>query len=292
MTLRVALIADIHHGEDRDTKLGTAALPLLARFRDFVAQAGPDLVVELGDRINDADPETDRRLTRDVGLAFAPMNTRRAHLLGNHDNHALARSEAEAAMGVSFASWSCDIEGHHLVFWNAETCLLGRDGFELTAADLAWLEDDLARTELPTIVCTHVPLDNGSMIGNYYFESQFKGFAHYRNGDRARDVIERSGKVILCLAGHAHWNALNTIDGIPYVTIQSLTESFTTPGRACGAFGLLEIDEAIDISVLGLDPIRLRLPLRRLGTHWHSVTRDFAPPPPVRAARFAPSPSD
>jgi predicted phosphodiesterase len=281
MTLRVALIADIHHGEDSGTKLGTAALPLLARFREFVAEAGPDLVIELGDRINDVDPETDRRLTRDVVQAFAPMNTRRAHLLGNHDNHALARAEAEAAMGVSFASWSCDIEGHHFVFWNAETCLLGRDGFELPEADLAWLAEDLACTDMPTIVSTHVPLDSGSMIGNYYFESRYRGFAHYRNGDRAREILERSGKVVLCLAGHAHWNALNTIDGIPYVTVQSLTESFTTPGRACGAFGLLEIDEAIDISILGLDPVRLRLPLRRLGSHWHSPTRDFAPPLPA-----------
>jgi hypothetical protein len=70
------------------------------------------------------------------------------------------------------------------------------------------------------------------------------------------------------------------------VTLQSLTESFTTPGRACGAFGLLEIGETIDVTVFGLDPIRLRLPLRRLGAHWHSVTRDFAPPPPSRVARF------
>ena len=48
--LRIALIADIHHGMDQGTKLGSAALDLLRPFVDWVNATGPDLVVELGDR--------------------------------------------------------------------------------------------------------------------------------------------------------------------------------------------------------------------------------------------------
>jgi hypothetical protein len=36
--------------------------------------------------------------------------------------------------------------------------------------------------------------------------------AHYAEGAAARDIIERSGKVIACVAGHTHWNARNTME--------------------------------------------------------------------------------
>jgi predicted phosphodiesterase len=284
----MALVADIHHGQDHGTKLGTAALPLLGRFRDFVAQAAPDLVVELGDRINDVDAETDLRLTREVAAAFRGINVRRAHVLGNHDNHAIDRRAAEGAMGVSFESWSLDANGFHVVLWNAATSLAGGGGFRFAPEDLAWLERDLAATGLPAIVCTHVPLDGGSMVGNYYFEDAPAGCASYHDGTAARAVIEASGKVVLCLAGHTHWNARHTIDGVHYVTIHSLTESFTTPGRPCGAFGLLDIGEVITVEVFGHDPILHRLPLRRPGEHWVKPIRRA--PAVVEPARVLESP--
>ena len=65
-SLRIAIIADIHHGEDHFTKMGSTALPLLAEFRRFVADARPDLVVDVGDRISDRDHDTDLRLEREV----------------------------------------------------------------------------------------------------------------------------------------------------------------------------------------------------------------------------------
>jgi hypothetical protein len=49
--LRVALIADIHHGMDVGTKLGTAALTLLQPFIHWVNDIRPGLVVELVDCI-------------------------------------------------------------------------------------------------------------------------------------------------------------------------------------------------------------------------------------------------
>src|SRR4051794_37865915 len=65
-SLRIAIIADIHHGADHFTKKGTAAMPLLAEFNRFVADAEPALVVELGDRISDSNRESDLVLEREV----------------------------------------------------------------------------------------------------------------------------------------------------------------------------------------------------------------------------------
>ncbi len=277
--LSIGLVTDVHHGAQHGTKVGSAALPLLREFEHWANRHPLDLVVELGDRINNVDAAADEALTRAVAPAFSKIAAPRAHLLGNHDNHDLSRTLAEAAMQVSFASWSRDLKGFHLVFWNANTCAKGKQQFMADAAELAWLESDLAATELPTIVFSHLPLDEGSMIGNYYFEKYLAGFAHYGNSAQAREMLERSGKVILCVSGHTHWNARNTIDGIHYVTIHSLTESFTTWPHPTGAYALLRVDEQIRIEVYGRDPAYYRLPVRALGAHWANLSRSYAPRP-------------
>lgn len=276
--LSIALVTDIHHGAPAGTKTGTTALPLLAGFAQWANGLPLDLVVEMGDRINNGRAEEDMRLTREVAKAFSAFRAPRAHILGNHDNHDLSRSKAEEAMDLSFASWSRDTKGFHLVFWNADTHI-GPDDLRYSDEDLAWLEADLTATELPTVVFTHVPLDDGSMIGNFYFEKYFASLASYRNSEQVRAVLEQSGKVILCVAGHTHWNKCNTIDGIHYLTLQSLTESYTTWPHAAGSFGLLQLGEQISFEVFGRDPAYFRLPIRPLGRHWINLSRPYAPRP-------------
>ncbi|MCL4746589.1 MAG: metallophosphoesterase [Burkholderiaceae bacterium] len=279
--LNLGIVADIHHGAQAGTKCGPAAVTLLGEFEQWANRHPLDMVVELGDRINNVDAATDEQLTRTIAGAMSGFAAPRAHLLGNHDSHDLSRTISEALMQVGFGSWSRDLNGFHLVFWNADTCVRGKQAFLFDAADLRWLEADLRATELPTVVFSHLPLDEGSMIGNFYFEKYLAGFAHYGNSADAREVIERSAKVILCLAGHTHWNARNTIDGIHYVTIHSLTESFTTWPHPTGAWALVQIDDDIRIEVFGRDPALYRLPVRKAGVHWANLSRPFAPRPEV-----------
>lgn len=279
-TLNIGIVTDIHHGADAGTKVGTAALPLLNNFSNWSSNLALDFVVDLGDRINNAvDSDLDFRLTSEVAAAFSTIQVPVGHILGNHDNHDLARSAAESAMQTSFSSWGRDVNGYHLVFWNADTCIKGRKQIFTGKKDLAWLADDLASTDLPTVIFTHFPLDEGSMIGNFYFEEHFAQLANYANASLARDIIEQDGKTILCLSGHAHWNACNTIDGIHYVTVQSMTESFTTWPHPSGAYALVEIGEQIKIEVFGRDPAYYRLPIRKPGAHWANLSRTFAPRP-------------
>src|SRR5262245_20442430 len=68
--LRLCLVTDIHHGQDSFTKKGTAALDLLADFAAFANDARPHAVIDLGDRISDADAATDARLEREVADVF------------------------------------------------------------------------------------------------------------------------------------------------------------------------------------------------------------------------------
>lgn len=276
--LRLGVVTDIHHGLPAGTKTGVHALPLLREVGRWADEAGIDLLIDLGDRINNLKRDNDLRLTREVAQVFGEFATPRAHLLGNHDNHEMSRADAEAAMGVSFASWSCDRKGFHLVFWNADTHITAQ-GLRYTAAELAWLKADLQATQLPSVVFTHLPLDEGSMIGNFYFERYFADLAYYADSGAVRDVLERSGKVVLCVAGHTHWNARNTIDGIHYVTVQSLSESYTTWPHPSGAYALLELGEDIRVDVFGRDTMGMRLPMRARDQHWANLSRPYAPQP-------------
>ena len=266
--LRLALVTDIHHGPTRYTKLGAEALPLLESFRNQVTAGDFDLVVDLGDRITNVDRETDLQLEKEVEAVFAQIDTPRAHLLGNHDLHYLTVSENEAIWGRSFTSYSTDLKGHHLVFWQLD--LSGRFGEAPlpSQSDLDWLRDDLACTKLPAIIFTHVPMHSGAMTGNFYFHNNGSSSTLSHTAE-ARQIIEAAGNVVLCLAGHVHWNDSATIDGIRYLTLQSLTESYTTQGEVSGAWAEIEIDDSeVRWRAHGGDPLRYEAPLRGRNMRW------------------------
>lgn len=282
-TLRLALVTDIHLGENYGTKLGESALPLIKQFKEWCRHEAPDLVVDLGDRINNVSNVEDKRRTGQIAKAFGSFAQPVIHLLGNHDCHSMTVTESEAALGVSLRSHSIDARGFHLVFWNAHVEKSLPHGYVASADDLEWLARDLAATELPSVVLSHIPLDGGSMAGNLYFErGAGTGMGGYNNAHAAREVIEASGKVVLCIAGHTHWNALSTIDGIHYVTVPSLTEGFMSWPNPASAWAACEIGEHLRVRVEGEVPAEYRLPLRSLGRHWMSAHRDYAPKPPAR----------
>jgi len=287
--LTLALVGDIHHGTFLGTKLGQEALPLLGRFGTFVRALKPDAVVDMGDRTSEESGKTPQALMEEVGVVFRDKIPGKVfHLLGNHDLDGLTQADNEKALGKPLGSVSADINGFHLVFWNTNPVLDLEKGFTLDASALEWLKKDLQAAALPTVLFTHLPLDNGSMKGNYYFEKVNPHHAGYseNEGEVIRDVIERSGKVILCVNGHAHWNAYHGIDGIHYVTIPSLIDSFTSWPDANAAWARLSIDETIEIEISGRTPMSYRLPIKKMGAHWANIDKDYAPKAPKTLIRY------
>lgn len=267
--LRLGVVADIHHGEDIKTKLGSRALPLLHRFLAHCQAQAVQFVVDLGDRINnpafrgpDGDAVSDRAHMQDVGRVFRETAIPRHHVTGNHDVLYLDREANAAALGYPTGSRVTRVGGVDLVLWDA--CVEPSEaGVALNHEDLNWLESALASVPGPAVVCSHIPLDNGSMIGNHYFEGLYRRYGTYANGAEARAIIERSDRVVLCLAGHTHWFALNFIRGIAYVTIPSLTESCDTDGVAEGAFAVIDIGRRIAMRIYGRRELSLSWPIRR-----------------------------
>ncbi len=279
--LRIAVINDIHNGQDLGTKKGSAAPKLLAEFVTFVEKKNPKRVLELGDRVNHIDHDTDYKSMKQVSELFSKISIPKVHLMGNHDVDYLTKEENEKLVGCSFDSHTENVDEFTFIYWNADTHLNQKNGFDLKEEDFLWLEEGLKDATYPTVIFSHVPLDNGSMNGNFYFnEKAYPKHGNYppAQGERAREIIERSGKVVLCVNGHAHWNAYSCIDGIHYVTLPSLTETFVTYPDPHGAWTLIELaKDHVSFEIFGKTPLQFTLPFRTADHHWISMHKDFSP---------------
>jgi 3',5'-cyclic-AMP phosphodiesterase len=266
--VRIAVVTDIHYGPTPagETKLGMRALELLDDVLGEIASYAPDLLVEMGDRVSDVSADADAARLRELAERFARLDGRREHLMGNHDIVNLTDATTSAVLGAPVGHRSVELHGWHLVFWDASPEYRG--GLRISDEDLAWFEAALGSSEAPTVVFSHVPLGDGSMHGNYYFESRPEGRAAHANADAARAIVEAAGNVVLAVAGHVHWNSLNTVDGTHYVTVQSLTESFTTPPDPAGAWAAVELGEELRVRVHGRDPFEVVLAPKAIGSHW------------------------
>lgn len=266
--LSIALITDIHAGSDKGTKAGSRAPALLDRAIAAINDLKVDLVVEMGDRINNSTVAEERHYLEKTALQLRGLKAPVIHLMGNHDIVNLNPAESADALGMPLDSRSLDLEGWHLVVWQANVALT-RNGFEIAERDLDWLSRDLSDCLLPTVVFSHIPFSDASMQGNYYFERYPAGAGGYRNARQARELLAECPAAVLAVAGHVHWNSWHCIDGIHHLTAQSLTETFTTYPEPAGAWALLTLsEEAIKFEAFGREPTTLILPLRPRGQRW------------------------
>jgi predicted phosphodiesterase len=285
MSLRLAVVADIHHGSPQTTKRGDAALALMGEFARFAAGSGADHVIDLGDRISDEDHATDLRLQSEVAEAFRQVKAPVWHICGNHDLDHLSVAENEAILGQSLGHEIHDIGGWRLALWRADARIhRGPDhsGFILREADLLWLSRVAQTADRPLLVLSHVPVSGHAQTGNYYFENN-PGASVYPMAGRVRAALGQARTPVVCLSGHVHWNTVTAVDGVTYLTQQSLTESFTTQGAPAGAMGLIELDETVRWTVAGQDPFAFSL--RPTATRWTPPLPDFASHPDLRRRR-------
>jgi Icc-related predicted phosphoesterase len=255
--IRIAVVTDIHHHATH----GKSALHSLA---DFVAWANtekPDIVLDLGDRITDVDKQTDMRLQREVAEIFAELDAPVQHLCGNHDRDNLSVGENAEILRTGLDNTVIDLGGWQLAVWRADTKFTYHEtnaGFVLPEADLRWLSQMTQQADKPTLIASHIPFSGHSQIGNYYFERNAE-YSTYPQSQRIRAAIAQARVPLACIAGHVHRNTVTTIDGIPHLTQQSLTECFTTGGEPAHAWGFLKLGSKLEWQVFGNDPFELRL---------------------------------
>jgi 3',5'-cyclic-AMP phosphodiesterase len=268
--MRFALISDVHLGpaashQGKLRKLTHLSEELIAAFvKRMREEVEPDLIINLGDVLEDESPERDReRYAKFVGL-LRDCGKPVLHVAGNHDTINLTPAELCSFWGdTSEVTYSRDHDGVH--FAVLRTVEHRGERIELPEEQIRWLERDLASTHLPSIVLMHHPASEMRLEGNRWFEKR-PHLCRVVERRALRQVIEDSKKVIAVFNGHVHWNHFDVIAGIPYVTLQSLIENLDddAPGRVAAAYAVCELDDRrLVINVYGAEQLRYQIELTR-----------------------------
>lgn len=220
----------------------------------------PDLLVNLGDDIEDESREAD--LER-YGECQAILRTARAELVnvaGNHDTIHLGQEDlGRFWQRTGPLHYSFDRGGFHFVVLHT---LEAKDvDVRIPPAQLAWLKADLAGAALDTVVLMHHSASEQQLDDSRWF-ARAPHLALVRERRDLRAILEESGKVRAVFNGHLHRNHLDVIGGIPYVTVQSLIENLDddAPGRPAAAHAVAQIDASrLVVRVRGNDPARYQI---------------------------------
>lgn len=270
----VALISDLHFGPEASfggklRKLTARAPELTRAFVDRMNNVvRPDLVVNLGDDIEDEGLEKDReRYDECIGI-LRGVRAELVNVAGNHDvinlgPNDLLRAWGKPEGGELYSSF--DRAGFHFVVLHTRE----RKDLDVSVGreQMDWLAADLDRAALPTIVLMHHSAADQDLRGNRWFE----GSPHIclvRERRALRSLFKRHGRVLAVFNGHLHWNHLDVIEGIPYVTLQSLIENLDedAPGRPAAAHAVVRLSEKrVVVEIEGAERARYQFDRRGEG---------------------------
>jgi 3',5'-cyclic AMP phosphodiesterase CpdA len=266
--MRFALISDVHLGPEARHQGKLRKLTHLSEdlIKGFVQrmrdQVNPDLVINLGDVIEDESAGQDATRYGHFVAMLREIGKPVIHVAGNHDTINLTADELCAMWGnTSSATYSEDHDGVHFAI--LRTIEHRGERIELPEEQLRWLERDLAATTLPCVVLMHHPASEMRLDGNRWFEKR-PNLCRVVERRALRDVIESSGKVLAVFNGHVHWNHFDVIAGIPYVTLQSLIENLDddAPGRVAAAYAVCDLDDRrLVVNVFGAETVRYQIEL-------------------------------
>lgn len=202
--IRFGLISDIHPDVMPD------GIERVCAFVRAMEKAKANFVLQLGDFCWPA-PRNQPSLE-----AWNQFRGPRFHVLGNHDmDGGYTREQTVAFYGMP---------AQYYVFTAGPVRGIVLDGNEpggkasgykrfIGAAQLAWLEEELARTGPPTLVFSHQP-----------FDADHEGCLE--NNAAVRSVLERAerakpGSVVAVFGGHLHLDYARVVNGIRYIQINS-----------------------------------------------------------------------
>jgi 3',5'-cyclic AMP phosphodiesterase CpdA len=280
--LTLALITDLHFGPEarfagKLRKLTAHAGELTHAFVDRMnREVKPDLVVNLGDDIEDESLEADRARYAECQSILRSADAELVNVAGNHDTIHLSPADLLSLWGKRPFSMgdtpipppaelysSFDRGGFHFVVLHTRE----RKDHDVSVgeAQLAWLAADLSAHAGPTVVLMHHSAADQDLRGNRWFE----GLPHLclvRERRKIRALLEQHGDVRAIFNGHLHWNHLDLIGGLPYVTVQSLIENLDddAPGRAAAAHAVVRLSERrIVVEVEGAERARYQFESRQ-----------------------------
>jgi 3',5'-cyclic-AMP phosphodiesterase len=275
MTTTLQILTDAHTGSAAEghasgRKLTTEAAGILAGVLEEGQLRGAlDGVIDLGDLIEHAGsrvPAEERASTDLENFSkalrlFEGLSMPSLHCIGNHPLMSATDQMITQALGLDKPYYARDIGDHRVVmlhsrFQHRENTEEHRSGsgIYIDSEQLAWLKNEIERSEKDILVCCHHPISDQDLRGNVWFE-KFPQCALMNNREHVQEILAQSGKVVAVLNGHTHWNHL-TVDkfGTPHVTLQSLSENFRNDGTPAGTYGIAILKgAAFNLEIFGKD---------------------------------------
>ena len=266
VALTIGFVSDLHFGPQafhrgKLRKLTQHAGALAAEVvRAMNERHAPELLVNLGDDIEDEGRDADLARYAECQAILRGAAAEVVNVAGNHDTINLNRDDLARIWGREGPlHYAFDRHGFHFVV--LQTFETKDVEVRIPAPQLAWLRDDLARTALPTVVLMHHPASEQELEDSRYF-ADAPHLALVKERADLRRILAESGRVRAVFNGHVHRNHLDVIDGIPYVTVQSLVENLDedAPGRPAAAYAVARIDaRRLVVRVHGQDPARYQV---------------------------------
>ena len=201
--VRIAIITDVHQdimhdGEQR-----------MQEFTKAIQKEDVDFAIQLGDFCV---PKTENQKFLDL---FHDLDMPCKHVLGNHDMDGGFRPEQTVEFyGMPSRYYSFDQGGVHFVVLDGNEAGGKKSGYKrfMGETQQAWLKEDLADTELPTMIFSHQPLNHDSGIEN---REEIQKILTQANSQQSKNNI------IGCFSGHLHLNHLDLLKDIHYAQINS-----------------------------------------------------------------------
>lgn len=244
MALRIALFADVHM-RDGDHEAVTAALEdAVERIEAF----DPDRTVVLGDLIQDADPEADRRNVERVLETLEPCSPR--YLAGNHDTEHLEVATLASLFGND--PWGREtIAGTDFVYLDSSAAHLPKARSEIADEQLRMLEDTLEDTD-GALVFVHHPIHYRDIRDNPWFGERPE-LAFCSSKAWVQRIVDRHGGVVAAFNGHVHEHDHTRYRGVDHFTINAVNKERPDSETVTGTHALVTLEDRLGVEVYDAD---------------------------------------
>jgi len=254
--MKIAIINDIHIGHYGHFKgiyrKGTIHAERL--LNDFVNNMNeyfkPDFVVQGGDMIQDTGLDKDKDNYKKGLSILSKLGCPTHHLIGNHELKNLDEKFLKSALGYKKLYYSVDNGNFRFMFLFPKTFNRTKE-IKLDSVQLKWLETKV-KTDKKIIIFSHYSLAPVDTNGNFWFNEKPE-LTYIKNYDDFLKIIDGKN-VKLVFNCHLHWNKKMVLNGVNYITVQSLVENTSgeVEGPPANAYTLVEIDDQLaKIEILG-----------------------------------------
>ncbi len=249
--VRFGLLTDSHYAdiETAGTRFYRESIAKMEEFTELANEKGVDFVMHLGDLKNGASDHNLEHLKK-IESVYARFHGPRYHVLGNHDMDRISKDDVMSVIqntGIDAAQtyYTFEREGIRFVVLDANFTSDGipydSGNFHWTDANIPdaqiqWLDEILATSGEPVIICTHQLLDGAG------------GSVDVKNAAEVRSVLERHHNVLAVFQGHHHSGQYNQINGIHYYTLKAMVEG---SGEENNSYAIVEVFADLSVSITG-----------------------------------------